>query len=78
MIYIGNFLYLSGEEKAEEAQRRHGEFSLFVEATTIEKAIHRFREKISEIHESGGFFGAPPVSRALLGNRQMRVTTAGA
>lgn len=56
MIYIGSFLYLAGEEKAEEAQRRHGEFSLFVEAPTIETAIHRFRDKISEIHESGDFF----------------------
>ncbi len=56
MIYAGSFIYLSDQEKSEESQRRHGEFTLIVDAATTEKAIDRFREKISSIRESGGFF----------------------
>lgn len=56
MIYIGSFLYLSGEEKAEEAERRHGEFTLLVKAATPEAGIQRFREKIAGIREGGNFF----------------------
>lgn len=56
MIYIGNFLYLSGEEKADSSQRRHGEFCLVVDSQTTEEALDRFKEKIAKTRESGEFF----------------------
>jgi len=56
MIFIGNFLHLTNQEKRTEAERRHGEFNLIVEAEQTEKAIHLFKERIIELRESSNFF----------------------
>ncbi len=56
MLFIGSFLYRSGEEKTEPDQRRHGEFCLMVDADNTEEAIGRFKEKIEQVSISGGFF----------------------
>lgn len=56
MIYIGNFLHLTDQEKKTESERRHGEFNLIVKAEQTEKAIHLFKERIVELRESSDFF----------------------
>lgn len=46
MIYIGNFLHRTHQEEVSEAQRRHGEFNLIVEAETRDAALELFRTRI--------------------------------
>ena len=48
MIYLGNFVYNTNQQKATEADRRHGEFSLMVQADNSEAAIEMFRQQIIE------------------------------
>jgi hypothetical protein len=56
MIYIGNFLHTTNQEKSEEEDRRHGEFSLIVEAADAETALHLFREKLLAYRRVRDFF----------------------
>ncbi len=56
MVYIGNFLYLSNRNAAEEAQRRHGEFSLIVQAGDKAAALDLFRRKVEEMRRDSDFF----------------------
>ena len=56
MIYIGSFLQLTNQEQADEEDRRHGEFSLLLEASSAEEAVYKFREKIVAYRMSRDFF----------------------
>jgi hypothetical protein len=56
MIYIGKFLHATDQQKAEEAERRHGEFNLFIEAENKEIALDKFRERIIEFRETSDLF----------------------
>ncbi len=56
MVYIGNFLYLSNRNAAEEAQRRHGEFSLIVQTGDKAAALDLFRRKVEEMRRDSDFF----------------------
>lgn len=56
MIYIGSFLHLTDQEHDLEQDRRHGEFTLFVEASSAEEAVFMFREKIVAYRRSRDFF----------------------
>lgn len=56
MIFIGNFLILSNQEKVAESERRHGEFSMIVDAPDNARAIDMFREKIGRIRASSDMF----------------------
>ncbi len=56
MVYIGNFLYLSNRHAAEEVQRRHGEFSLIVQAGDKAAALDLFRRKVEEMRRDSDFF----------------------
>jgi hypothetical protein len=56
MIYIGSFLHLTNQEQPEEEERRHGEFSLLVEASSADEAVYKFREKIVAYRMSRDFF----------------------
>ncbi len=56
MVYIGNFLYLSNRNAAEEALRRHGEFSLIVEADGKDQALDFFRRKVEDMRRNSDFF----------------------
>lgn len=56
MIFIGNFMLLTHQEKIDEADRRHGEFSLIVEAPTNELAIGLFREKLLKLRSTSTMF----------------------
>jgi hypothetical protein len=56
MIYIGNFLVLTDQEQIEEADRRHGEFNLIVEAPDAPAALVAFKDCIVEYRRNKDFF----------------------
>jgi hypothetical protein len=56
MIYIGNFLHTTNQEQRQEMDRRHGEFTLIVESTDAETALHLFREKLLAYQRVRDFF----------------------
>jgi hypothetical protein len=56
MIYIGKFLYTNNQQRAEETDRRHGEFNLLIAAEDKPQAIHKFNERISAARETSDFF----------------------
>ena len=56
MLYIGKFLHMTNQQKAEESERRHGEFNLIVEAENEQAAVELFRERILDSRENSEFF----------------------
>jgi hypothetical protein len=56
MLFIGNFYYASNQEEALDANRRHGEFSLMVEADSAEVALDMFKFRITALQELRDFF----------------------
>ncbi len=56
MIYIGKFLHATDQQKTDEADRRHGEFTLIIEADDQELALTRFKERIAEFRQSSDLF----------------------
>jgi len=56
MIFIGKFFYLTNQQEIEEQERRHGEFDLIIEAHEGETAFEKFKQRIAEIRDKGGFF----------------------
>jgi hypothetical protein len=56
MIYIGKFFYVTNQQEIEEAERRHGEFDLIIEAGDGQGAFAAFKERIAEIRAAGDFF----------------------
>jgi hypothetical protein len=56
MLYIGKFLHVTNQQKAEESERRHGEFNLIVQAENGQTAVERFKERIVDSRESSDLF----------------------
>ena len=56
MIFIGHFIHTSNQEEIEEADRRHGEFNMIVEADGVEWALRMFRDRIIDYRSSSDFF----------------------
>lgn len=56
MIYIGNFLHTTNQQEESEADRRHGEFNLLVDAESREAAFRLFRERIIHFRSTSGLF----------------------
>jgi hypothetical protein len=56
MLYIGKFLHMTNQQKAEESERRHGEFNLIVEAENDQAALERFKERIVASRENSDLF----------------------
>ncbi len=56
MLYIGKFLHMTNQQKAEESERRHGEFNLIVQAENGQTAVERFKERIVDSRESSDLF----------------------
>ncbi|MBU0986334.1 MAG: hypothetical protein KKH68_03690 [Proteobacteria bacterium] len=56
MIYIGNFLHVTSQEEILETERRHGDFSLILEAENYEAAIQAFRDRICKYRQSSDLF----------------------
>jgi hypothetical protein len=49
-------MYATHQEETSEEKRRHGEFSLLVEAGDPEEAVSKFRERILDFRQSTSFF----------------------
>jgi len=56
MLYIGKFLHMTNQQKADESERRHGEFNLIVQAENDQAAIERFKERIIDSRENSDLF----------------------
>ena len=56
MLYIGKFLHMTNQQKAEESERRHWEFNLIVEAENGQAAVERFKERIIDSRENSDLF----------------------
>ena len=56
MLYIGKFLHMTNQQKADESERRHGEFNLIVQAENGPAAVERFKERIVASRESSDLF----------------------
>ena len=56
MIYIEDFLYVTDQQEVLETDRRHGEFSLSIDADSHETAVIKFKDRIIEFREGKDFF----------------------
>ena len=56
MKFIGLFSHMTNQEQLDEADRRHGEFSMIAEAEGPEQAIGMFRDRIVGFRNSRQFF----------------------
>lgn len=56
MIYIGSFLHTTNQQEESEADRRHGEFNLLIDAESREAALHLFRERIDHFRKTTALF----------------------
>jgi hypothetical protein len=56
MIYVGKFLHATDQQKTKEADRRHGEFNLIIEADNQDTALDKFKERIAEFRETSDLF----------------------
>ena len=56
MKYIGFFTHMTGQEQVLAEDRRHGEFSLMVEAEGPESAVTMFRDRIVSFRHTRQFF----------------------
>ena len=56
MKFIGLFSHMTNQDKLDEADRRHGEFSLIAEAEGPDQAIRMFRDRIVDYRNSRHFF----------------------
>lgn len=56
MYFIGNFVFSTNQEETLEEDRRHGEFSLIIDAPDPVEAIWKFRDRIVDYRKSSDFF----------------------
>jgi hypothetical protein len=56
MIYLGSFMHVTNQEEVEEQDRRHGEFSLIVQAANGPAAIESFKRRLLEYRDQSDLF----------------------
>jgi hypothetical protein len=56
MYFIGNFQYLTDQQKENDAERRHGLFSMMVQADSADLALDKFHERLSAYRQSSSLF----------------------
>lgn len=56
MYFIGNFQYVTDQQKQSEAERRHGLFSMVVQADTGNAALEKFRDRIVAFRQTSSLF----------------------
>jgi len=56
MLFIGQFLHITNQEEVEEADRRHGEFYMIIEAENEQLAIGKFRRRLMDYRVGSDFF----------------------
>ena len=56
MHFIGNFQYLTNQENQNETDRRHGGFSMMVQADSTAGALEKFRRRLLVFRETSNLF----------------------
>lgn len=56
MYFIGNFQYLTDQQNENEADRRHGGFSMMIQADSADDALNHFRQRLIAFRETSTFF----------------------
>jgi hypothetical protein len=56
MYFIGNFQYLTALQQENDKERRHGLFSMMVQAESADQALEKFRLRLSTFRDSSSFF----------------------
>jgi hypothetical protein len=56
MYFIGNFQYLTDQQNPSEVDRRHGTFTMMVQADSADQALAKFRRQLNQFRNSGAFF----------------------
>ena len=56
MYFIGNFQHVSDQQASNESERRHGNFSMMVEADSMNQALDKFRQRLVDFKDSTTFF----------------------
>jgi hypothetical protein len=56
MYFIGNFQYLTDQQQENEKDRRHGNFSMMIQADSADRALDHFRRRLVEFHRSSALF----------------------
>ncbi|MEJ2038566.1 MAG: hypothetical protein P8X55_06480 [Desulfosarcinaceae bacterium] len=56
MYFIANFNHLTDQQKPDESDRRHGTFSMMVEADTTDNALIMFRERLVRLKKTTSLF----------------------
>lgn len=56
MYFIGNFQYLTNQQQGNETERRHGLFSMMVQAASSEQALDKFRQRLMLFKQSSSLF----------------------
>lgn len=56
MYFIGNFQHISDQQAENERDRRYGNFSMMVEAQSVDTALERFRQRLIMFKEATTFF----------------------
>lgn len=56
MYFIGNFQHISHQQETDEKERRHGRFSMMVQAENMEIALAKFRDRLVAFRSSTSFF----------------------
>lgn len=56
MYFIGNFIHATNQEETLETDRRHGEFSLIINAPDPYIALQKFRDRIVKYRQASDFF----------------------
>ena len=49
MYFIANFQYLTDQQNSNESERRHGVFSMMIQAASSEEALEKFRQRLPRI-----------------------------
>jgi len=56
MYFIANFQHLTDQQKDDEPDRRHGDFSMMVEADSSDDAMEKFKQRLMEYRQSSALF----------------------
>ncbi len=56
MYFIGHFEFVSDQQAEQENDRRHGNFSMMIEAESMELALDAFRLRLKSFKSSTDFF----------------------
>ena len=56
MYFIGNFQHFTDQQEENANRRRHGDFSMMVQADSANQALDLFRQRLINFRESSSFF----------------------